>query len=275
MLTSSIERDVSNSNCLYIYDHIQKWFTIQICRRRVTTFGRRVSSLAGGEKRDSEETGLLETVATGGTASMTKPKTWYFLRRPSVRMCQCQWQPAYRVGHIEEAGLLKEKEKTKQSEQLPWNHHLGLVVSVDSCMNPKKSKVKHRVAEVGNLSDSAKMPRKNRQAPICYFRDKCLDFAHNCKFANLIQCKNYLFKDFIREQHLHVLQYLQKQRMVLTTRHHILAIRTLQADLAPVCIFLWCLHLPWTTLPDTGAGWPLCTSALFQALWQLRRLISC
>ena len=32
----------------------------------VLAFGRRVSSLAGGEKRDSEETGLPKTVASGG-----------------------------------------------------------------------------------------------------------------------------------------------------------------------------------------------------------------
>ena len=34
--------------------------------RLVVPFGRRVSSLAGGEKRDSEESHLLKTVASGG-----------------------------------------------------------------------------------------------------------------------------------------------------------------------------------------------------------------
>ena len=37
----------------------------------------------------------------------------------------------------------------------------------------------HRVAEVGSLSASAKMALKNRQARICYFREKCVVFARN------------------------------------------------------------------------------------------------
>ena len=48
-------------------------------------FGRRVSSLAGGEKRDSEESHLLKTVASGGPwhsevqgeeALLTRLKDW-------------------------------------------------------------------------------------------------------------------------------------------------------------------------------------------------------
>ena len=129
------------------------------------------------------------------------------------------------------------------------------------------------IKEVYFLQGGRSWHTKFRQAPICYFRDKCLDFAHNCKFANLIQYKNYLFKDFVREQHLHVLQYLQKQRMVLTTRHNISAVRTLQLILHlcgsffDACIFLEPLSLT-LVLADP--------SALFQALlWQLRRLILC
>ena len=45
-----------------------------------------------------------------------------------------------------------------------------------------------RVAEVGGLLASAKMPiRKIGQARICYYRDKCVVFARNCKFAISIQ----------------------------------------------------------------------------------------
>ena len=44
-----------------------------------------------------------------------------------------------------------------------------------------------RVAEVGSLSARTKMFKRNRQARIYYFPDKCFAFARNCKFANLTQ----------------------------------------------------------------------------------------
>ena len=39
---------------------------MRLVRLLASPFGRRVSSLAGGEKRDSEESHLLKTVASGG-----------------------------------------------------------------------------------------------------------------------------------------------------------------------------------------------------------------
>ena len=45
---------------------------------------------------------------------------------------------------------------------------------------------KSRVAEVGSLSASAEIGHTNFcHAHICYFHDKCVVSAHDCKFAYL------------------------------------------------------------------------------------------
>ena len=54
--------------------------------------------------------------------------------------------------------------------------------------NEGASGPRSRVTEVGSLSARVKMATKGlRQAHICYFRDKCVVFARNCKIVNLAQ----------------------------------------------------------------------------------------